>query len=747
MGTTQQAASISWQQLDGQIAKAILHAPKTGGDPNGGWLYVHEYIAGYLLRNVVGTPWSDHLTLIAAVLSARKQDVQTVRMTIMSLHARFSALFPALGLKTMDEWKNELHFPPYIHEQMIPEDSQYTRQQFLTRYASATRHLQNWLDALPDKDRQTYQPFILPVVSPFLYEQLNKMDQVVQQQQAHRKAETEAILPHFAALRAEAHYRYNRLMRLRQAYFQAVAQVLADHSNLPLEFSYKEGDPPLERLHFKVWDRRCLILDPEHATGYSPKTREKATRGWAAFSDERNALFLEFVKVERLNGDGPPDGLWFTDLLKHGLIGASARDGDEQEVAARQAWLHQWGYGEGNSEEERTAPFTTQISGLLTWGSEQGNSGVSIGRFLSQARQRTGKVFVPVESLYAAATFGLLALDLLTSTGMRSNELQQVNVLPECLIRLVDAPPPGAKDRSPRIRYVLRLLPKGEQTDLRHNYGIGKESVRLLEKTAQMLCDHYHLQPGEPLPRVVFTSQSHRSHRFEEIAVPYIFQYNRMHLTSGTINACLRFLLHGMMFQTSSGTPVVIKPHLLRHAFATYAVHVEGLPIDLVAKWLQQKNLEVTGYYSEMPEYMQAEQHASFVARLATQINVREAILRSPEEIQKQAEAARQRVGMLVPVCGGDCTIDVYCPNQFGCIHCPAKAPDPEKRYQVEEKRRWAEERLTYYEREGLVLEAEKMRQLIRACDLEIKEMEQIVAYRKDETRVIQIQPRPKRPS
>ena len=60
----------------------------------------------------------------------------------------------------------------------------------------------------------------------------------------------------------------------------------------------------------------------------------------------------------------------------------------------------------------------------------------------------------------------------------------------------------------------------------------------------------------------------------------------------------------------------------------------------------------------------------------------------------------------------------------------------------MEEKRRWAEERLAYYEREGLVLEAEKMRQLVRACDLEIKEMEQIVAYRKDETRVIQIQPR-----
>ncbi len=737
----------TWQDLEGKIAPAVIFAPKTGGDPQGEWPPVHGRIVQYLLRNVVGTPWANHLALIAAVCSARRQDVQTIRLTIMSLQARFSAIFSACKLQTVEAWKPDLHLPIYLQGEIAPEDSQYTRQQFLTRYTSATRRVQHWLDALPESQRQEYQVFAFPVMGQFLYEQLCKWKEVLQQQQIHRKAETEAVLPHFSTLRAEAHFRYNRLTRLRQAYQQAVAQVLPDHSNLPLAFCYNEGDPPQERLHFKVWDRRSFVLDPEHITTYAPATREKAQRGWQQFANERNDVFLEFVKAEPLEGNTAPEGLWFTDLLKLGLLGSRVRYGNAQEVAERQAWLHQWGYGEENSGEQ-TTPFATQVPGVLSWPDPKTKGGQgSMGRFVAQAQRRTRKALVPVESLYAAATFGLLALDLLTTTGMRSNELQQVNVLPECLIRLVDEPPPGASDQAPRIRYVLRLLPKGERTEERHNYGIGKETVRLLERTAQMLCEHYNLQPGEPLPRVAFTVQSHRSHRFEGRSVPYIFQYNHTHFTNATLNACLRFLLHGMVFQTSEGTPVVIKPHLLRHAFATFAVHIEGLPIDLVAKWLQQKNLEVTGYYSEMPEYMQVEQHASFVARLATQINVREAILRSPEEIQKQAEAARKRVGMLVPVCGGDCTIDVYCPNQFDCIHCPAKVPDPEKRHQVEEKRRWAEERLAYYEREGLVLEAEKMRQLVRACDLELREMEQIVAYRKDETRVIQIQPRPKRPS
>jgi len=477
------------------------------------------------------------------------------------------------------------------------------------------------------------------------------------------------------------------------------------------------------------------------------RSGKKARYGSEQFSDERNEPFLEFVKATRLEGDTPPEGFWFTDLLKFGLLGSNPSRGNTQEVAMRQVWLRQWGYG-GEDPESLSKPFFTNTPGLMAWpqGTTRGGKG-STGRFIGVAQRRTGKVFIPVESLYAATTFGLLALDLLTTTGLRIGELMQVNLSSECLVRLVDDPPPGAMDQSARIRYVLRLLPKGERTETRHNYGIGKESVRLLEKTAQMLSDHYHLQPGKPLPRIAFEPLHKRSHRFEGTQLPYVFQYNHTHLSAETITSCIRLLLHGMVFQTSSGAPVVIKPHLLRHAFATYAVHVEGLPIDLVAKWLQQKNLEVTGYYSEMPEYMQVEQHSSFVARLATQINVREAILRSPEEIQKQAEAARRRVGMLVPVCGGDCTIDVYCPNQFDCIHCPAKAPDPEKRYQVEEKQRWAVERLAYYEREGLVLEAEKMRQLIRACDLEVKEMQMIVAYRKDERRVIQIQPRPKRPS
>ena len=113
---------------------------------------------------------------------------------------------------------------------------------------SATKLVTNWWDFLPQAQQNVYRPFVLPALNPFLAEEFSPMEKAwVSQQQTHRKAETEAVVPAFTALRAEAHFRFNRLQRLWQAYQQAVKQVLPDHSNLPLTFSYEEGDPPVER--------------------------------------------------------------------------------------------------------------------------------------------------------------------------------------------------------------------------------------------------------------------------------------------------------------------------------------------------------------------------------------------------------------------------------------------------------------------------------------------------------------------
>ncbi len=716
---------FTWTCLEGSLAPEIVRAPKTGGDAHGTWPPVEWRNIRYLQHAVVGSPWANHLALVAAVMSARRYDARSVKLVMCRLHTRFKLVFQELALQQMDEWQAEQFFPSYLKGEVLSQDSTPTRERFWIDYSTASKQVWLWLKGLPEAEQERYQPFSLPMVPRVAVYGLLHFKESQQRQQHARKQETDAIVPHFAALRAQAHLRYNCLVRLRQASQEALARVSRDDRPFPVEFSYEEGPA---RWHFRLWDRSSFVLSrPER---YGRQTVTNAQERLRGFTDERNAPFVEFVKATRLADDTTASGPWFTDLLKLGLLGDGPVSGTDEEVKAKQAWLRQWGYAD--PERGCTTPFQTSTSGLLCWSHDEGDA-----RFMAHAQARADGMLIPMEPLYAAATFGLLALDMFTTTGLRLNELMQARVSKECLVRLVDDPPPGARDRSARIRYLFRLIPKGERTDTPRNYFIGKETLRLIEKTGRMLKEHYSLSGAEVLPVVPFAPTNGRAHRFAP--APYLFQYRHHHLDGGTITACMRFLLHGMIFETKEGKPVVLKAHLLRHAFATYAVQVARVPVDIVAEWLKQKDLEVTQYYSRVPESLVAEEHGTFVTHLALQVNVREVFLRSPQEIQAQLEQAKRCVGTLIPVTGGECTLDGRCPSQFACIGCPAKTPDPAKRYQVEHMRKRAQEKLAYSQQEGLALEVERITQLLHHCETELLEMDAIEHYREDEHRAPQI--------
>ena len=79
---------------------------------------------------------------------------------------------------------------------------------------------------------------------------------------------------------------------------------------------------------------------------------------------------------------------------------------------------------------------------------------------------------------------------------------------------------------------------------------------------------------------------------------------------------------------------VKLKPHLLRHGFATHAVQAEELPIDVVAMILNQKDLEITGYYSQPTQSQVSNVVADFHASMNTQVDMMKEVLRQPEEPQ-----------------------------------------------------------------------------------------------------------------
>ena len=117
-----------------------------------------------------------------------------------------------------------------------------------------------------------------------------------------------------------------------------------------------------------------------------------------------------------------------------------------------------------------------------------------------------------------------MAIDLFTTTGARMNEVMQIRLTEDCIVRLKMPPPPEARDQSLRVRYVLRLIPKGEKADIPQDYFIGEETKRLFVKVAQMLGEHYHLRPGQALPSVAFRRQ--KRPRPSVRKAPYLFQYS-----------------------------------------------------------------------------------------------------------------------------------------------------------------------------------------------------------------------------
>lgn len=716
--TSQHRKAWPWQRLQGLVTPDLLAAPRID------WERVDGRCIRYLVQSVAGSPWLDHLAFLTGILTSYAGlDAGTVLAHLHSLHSRWRVLFPAYGLQAVADWQPATYMPQYLADSSFP-DTLYTRQVFLRRYASAAVHTQAYIRALPAAEASAYRGWALPALPEELRRQLSRYTELSEAAQLRRKAETDAVTPQFAHIRGEAHLRWNELHRLRLKFREAVALVESGQEVLPLAISYEESQCQ-QRLHFVLWDRPSFVL--AHAEKYCAVTVQLARARVRSFHPDQNHYFLEFRRAEPFTGAlaEPHELLWFGSLLKNGVLGQAAIDGRPEVMRQKQEYLRSWGYGDGNVQSN-VKPFASGIAGLLTWPRAE-------SVFVTPAQERAKGLLVPVEPLFAAATFGLAALDLLTTTGARMNELMQVSLTAECLHTLVVE---GVQ------RLVLRMVPKG--SDKLADYFVGPETQRNLEKVARMLQEHYRLKPGEPIPTVSFDPEHHRAHRFP--ARPYLFQFSGRHLPDEAITACLRFLCHGMVFQTPEGRAVTLKAHALRHVFATHAHHVEQVPLDVVAAMLHQKDSGVTGYYAAPTKGQVVTAANALLDRFATHLgSVGDALVRSPEELRRQWEEARQKVGTLARVVGGHCTCHAVCPVSFACTGCAHKVPDPARRQEVFQQKEWAHLRLEQAESARLGPEATKMRALIQRCDAELAETNLMDAYREDEQHEprLRIEPRP----
>ncbi len=116
--------------------------------------------------------------------------------------------------------------------------------------------------------------------------------EIAREQQRNRKEETDAVVPHFAALRSLAHRRFNSLTRLRHQFSEAVRRAEGG-AELPFAFAYEEGTPDpegaapeatgvRELLHFRLWDRPSFVR--AHRERYGKETVRGAEMRLGAYS-------------------------------------------------------------------------------------------------------------------------------------------------------------------------------------------------------------------------------------------------------------------------------------------------------------------------------------------------------------------------------------------------------------------------------------------------------------------------------
>lgn len=519
------------------------------------------------------------------------------------------------------------------------------------------------------------------------------------------KAKTDVVHAHFHTLRFLARIRCQQARRLYDAVTAARQEVVTAKRPLPHDFSYEEtvatatGRPIRQRVRLTLWDSASLW---DHAVSRGlplalrgPRVQRRRRIG--RFAPSRARAIIQYRGVEPLGTLGHTAPFWFLDFYDHHAFDErTSRD----VVEGRQAFFAQHGYTSRRSWEH--------VPGLVK------PIRRDVAREATFLHREHGYRFVHYEGIYATSLFAHFVVRMQTITGARIGEVQQIAQSPHCITQLMNVGPKSA------TRWILRMAPKGHKE--RADYFIDPDTKDVLVEVLRFLRGRLQVKK---LPIV-----SHQSPKYAPDR--YLLQWNGKALDCAALNTALRFLLHGIAL-TPEGRGIHLTTHLLRHGFATEMATLH-VPADIVARLLHQRHVEVTQYYAR-PTKQQVVEAAELL--FVDRIDVAAEAVRHPKEIGQLLRDAEGQIGALSEVLGGTCVVGNLCPAKFACIGCAGNAPDPNRRDQIDTKRRWAEQQIRWTTKEGLYAEQRQMTQLVRDCDVVLQEMDLIAAARKDDQQAI----------
>jgi hypothetical protein len=639
------------------------------------WDILNNQSLNYIYKYCLNNTWLNQFALAVLCATDRNLSPGSINNMMSVLNSRLRNLFEALNLHEIEDL-NYTHINQYLNAEICEKHTDRTRQTFVSYYKAFLFNVSKWVKNRVEIDRQSYfSKFIFPEF-PFDNRDFSARTSANDSAQKKRKEETSAVTPLLPAIRAQCHFRWNQIKRLREITNKMIKKVEEEQISLPFSFDYEESEYLNERLFFTLNQ-----------------------------NDEKEH-YLEFIKSTSLFDGSPGEGLWFFEILKNRLLGNWSNHASEKRKFEGIAFLEKWGH----EITDNLSPFNSRNIGVLT----QGYNLTS-----KQTKNKT-RLFINVEPLYIACMFAIFTMDIQSYSGARMNEILQVSHDSDCCVITED------KKHAPVKRnYIFRLIPKGR--DIEENYYMPESVFKSLLMIIKELKTHYGT---ETLPNVKY-SLSARAHMMKDRK--YVFQYNKKHINQFTLNSVIRFLTHGLVIQTEEGKQVILKTHLLRHAFATHAAQSEKLPIDIVRQLLHQKDESVTRYYAAPTQGQISGTIEALHDNWMSYIDIQQGIQRSPDEIKELYEEYKEKVGTVSKVVGGICTIDSVCPTKMACMGCSAKIPQPEFKHETEQYYNWAKESEKRFKDLGLEVEAKKMNLAMKRAKLELREIDSIEKYLKDE--------------
>lgn len=701
------AVNVMTSELRAVLSAEIQEARHTCFDSanDGRWETPHVKVLRSLLQ-IKNQSLRDSMALYAAIRA--DAPMATSYYAILALSRILSNVMPQLALtEVADINPDDVLFRIYRRE-LGNGLSQSLSSQVFTYWHRVRRAFDEYAEKLSETERVALSRFFIrPVGDRLKMSRTRHWAARHEECQARIKGKTEAVHAQFYRLRFIAKTRLNQARRLHQA-FQATIQQVEQHAiQLPHDFSYDEEVPTengrnrTQRVHLTLWDSRSLFdraVTHGYKASYDSKRQRRECFGKFAASERRYEIEYRFT--ESTNQRIEAESFWFLELYDSDVFFHTE---DPASVLARQEFNRDHGY--------ETPGIWPTAPGMLSFG--------SASRFeLLFLRRAAGHRFIPALGIYAACLFANLVIRMMTVTGARLGEVQQIAQSPNCVKKLENIGPKST------ARWLLRMVPKG-RTELAEYY-IDEDTKNDLVELVRFLLERYKRKELPVLP-------PERARRIPPDR--FVLQWDGCSLKQNTLNTLIRFLLHRVIVDPAAGKGIHITSHLLRHAFATEMAELR-VSVDVIARMLNQRDHSVTKYYSRPTN-----KHVMEAAELifADRVDVAEEALRSPAEIGRMLKDAEGQVGALTDVLGGTCVVGNMCPAKFACIGCAGNAPDPAKRSQVERKLSWATQQMSWAASERLFAEERQMRQLVQDCKLMLAEMDLIEKGRADCSQLVKL--------